>query len=154
MKVIYTKMVADLFHPGHVNFLRNARALGDRLVVHIVDDERVSSFKRQPVMNQAERLAVVAACRYVDEVAEEGPRIITPEFMQEKGYAIYAFACCGTEELVTKRRDCPDLPDHMLGVLSYTDGVSTTALIQRVQQRLEHAEEILTRHDLQSIGQS
>lgn len=148
MKIIYTKMVADLFHPGHVNFLRNARALGDRLVVHVVNDDRVSSFKRQPVMNQAERLAVVAACRYVDEVVEDGPRIITPEFMQENGYAIYAFACCSAEEVVTKRRDCPDLPEHMLGVLSYTDGVSTTGLIQRVQQRLQQAETSLERHDL------
>ena len=111
----------------------------------------VTSFKRQPVMSQAERLAVVAACRYVDEVVEEGPRIITPEFMQQKGYAIYAFACCGTEEVVTKRRDCPDLPDHMLGILSYTDGVSTTGLIQRVQQRLQQAETSLERHDLSHV---
>ncbi len=152
MKIIYTKMVADLFHPGHVNFLRNARALGDRLVVHVVSDDRVTSFKRQPVMSQAERLTVVAACRYVDEVVEDGPRIITPEFMQQKGYAIYAFACCGTEEVVTKRRDCPDLPDHMLGILTYTDGVSTTGLIQRVQQRLQRAETSLERHDLSQVS--
>lgn len=154
MKIIYTKMVADLFHPGHVNFLRNARALGDRLVVHIVSDERVSSFKRQPVMNQAERMAVVAACRYVDEVVADGPRIITHAFMEQQGYAIYAFACCGTEELTVKRHDCPDLPDEMLGVLSYTDGVSTTDLIKRVKQRLQLSEKLFDRQDLQTVAQS
>jgi cytidyltransferase-like protein len=136
MKIIYTKMVADLFHPGHVNFLRNARALGDRLVVHIVDDLRVSAFKREPVMTQEERMNVVAACRYVDQVTAVGPRVITLDFMRENNYSIYAFACSGSEELVTKRQDCPDLPDEMLGVLSYTPGVSTTALIQRIQNRL------------------
>src|SRR5690606_31919430 len=109
MKIIYTKMVADLFHPGHVNFLRNARALGDRLIVHIVDDLRVTAFKREPVMTQEERMSVVAACRYVDQVTAVGPRIITLDFMREHNYAVYAFACSGDKELTTKREDCPDL---------------------------------------------
>lgn len=152
MKVVYTKMVADLFHPGHVNFLRNARALGDRLVVHIVDDTRVSAFKRKPVMTQAERIAVVAACRYVDDVVADGPRIITIDFMREHHYNIYAFACCGTEELMVKRKDCPDLPDEMLGVLDYTEGVSTTELIQRLQQRFESSTTLATRRDLEHVS--
>lgn len=154
MKIIYTKMVADLFHPGHVNFLRNARALGDRLVVHIVDDERVSSFKRQPVMTQEERMAVVAACRHVDEVIADGPRIITRAFMEQNQYAVYAFACNGAAELAVKRRDCPDLPEEMLGVLSYTEGVSTTDLIHRIQQRLQVSGKMLDRQDLPSLVQS
>lgn len=136
MKTIYTKVVADLFHPGHVNLFRNARALGDRLVVHVVDDARVTAFKRQPIMNQRERLELVAACRYVDQAVEEGPRVITRAFMEEHGYSIYAFAYADEKELVTKRKDCPDLPDTMIATLVYTPGISTTQLFERMRQRL------------------
>jgi cytidyltransferase-like protein len=50
-RVVYTDMCADLFHAGHVNFLRQARALGDRLVVGIHSDETIASYKGTPVMN-------------------------------------------------------------------------------------------------------
>ncbi len=135
MKTVYTKVVADLFHPGHVNLLKNARALGDRLVVHVVDDIRVTAFKRRPVMTQEERMAVVEACRHVDEVKAEGPKVITKAFMQTNGYDIYAYAFATEEERIVKRKDCPDLPEEMIGLLSYTPGISTTALLERIARR-------------------
>ena len=133
MKVIYTKVVADLFHYGHVNFFKNARALGDKLVVHVVNDERVRLSKRPPVMTQEERIAVVAACRYVDQVLADGPKIITPEFMMEQGYHTYVFSYSSDEELQTKLADCPDLPKEMIAILPYTSGISTTDILHRIR---------------------
>ena len=73
---VYTCMVADLFHPGHVAFLRAARQLGDHLSVFILPDAMVEAHKgRRPVMTQAERAEVVAACRYVDAVLTDA---VTP----------------------------------------------------------------------------
>ncbi len=135
MRTIYTKVVADLFHAGHVEFFRQARALGDRLVVQVVGDERVAAAKRRPIMTQAERLAVVAGCRHVDEVAADGPRVITRAFMDEHGYAVYAYAAYDNAEAVAKRRDCPDLPDDRVAVVLYTTGISTTELLRRIAQR-------------------
>ena len=74
-------MVADLFHVGHVEFLRKARALGDRLLVGIHSDDDVARYKRVPVMSMAERIGVVAACRYVDDVIADAPLVISLEFM-------------------------------------------------------------------------
>ena len=135
MNIVYTKVVADLFHYGHSNFFKAARALGDLLVVHVVDDARVRDAKRLPIMTQQERMAVVAACRYVDRVTAEGPKIITPEFMARHGYHLYAFSYVDEQELRTKRADCPDLPDEMLGIIKYTAGISTTEILQRVHAR-------------------
>ena len=132
MKIIYTKVVADLFHIGHVNFFRNARALGDKLVVHVVDDARVTKAKRCPIMNQADRIALVSACKYVDEAKADGPVIITREFMNRHGYDIYAFAVSGEEDLASKLVHCPDLPSKMLGILTRTPGISTSDLICRI----------------------
>jgi cytidyltransferase-like protein len=135
MKTIYTKVVADLFHPGHVNFLKNARALGDRLVVHVVEDQRVAVAKRLPIMTHAERIAVVESCRYVDLVVAEGPKVITIDFLRRQDYAIYAFSFAHLRELQTKLRDCGDLPDSMIARLAYTANISTTLLLNRIEER-------------------
>ena len=48
MKNVYVIGVFDLFHFGHVELLRRARALGDRLIVAINGDDMVASYKRRP----------------------------------------------------------------------------------------------------------
>ena len=135
--IIYTKMVADLFHFGHVQFLKQAKAAGSHLVVHIVDDERVTSFKRRPIMTQQERIEVVSACRWVDEVVADGPKIITNAFMKENGYSRYAFACKDKKEERIKRLHCPDLTEDQITILHYTPNISTTDIIARLHDRLK-----------------
>lgn len=68
MKVI-TFGTFDLFHLGHVRMLERAAKLGDHLVVGVSTD-RLNFDKKQkyPVFSQDERLEIVAAVRYVDEV--------------------------------------------------------------------------------------
>lgn len=132
---IYTKMVGDLFHPGHVRFLREARALGDRLIVQVVCDERVAVYKRTPVMNQKERAEVIAACKYVDEVHLIGPRTITLDFMDHNGFDIYAYGYSSEKEALTKRWDCIELPDTRIRIIPYTPGISTTDMIRRIRER-------------------
>lgn len=53
-------MVADLFHYGHVEFLRKVRAPGDYLLVGIHSDDVVVPYKRKPILTMEERIAVVA----------------------------------------------------------------------------------------------
>ena len=43
-------MVADLFHYGHVNFLKQCSELGDCLIVGIHSDKDVESYKRKPIL--------------------------------------------------------------------------------------------------------
>ena len=128
-------MTADLFHHGHVAFLKAARALGDRLVVYVLDDDFVSAIKAPPIMVQSERLAVVGACRHVDEVHATGPKQITAEFMREQGYSLYAMGYSSEREAAAKRTNCSNLPEHMIAVIPYTAGISSTLLRSRVLAR-------------------
>jgi glycerol-3-phosphate cytidylyltransferase len=64
--VVYAIGVFDLFHRGHVEFLKKARSLGDRLVVAVNADNMVAEYKRRPVFSQDDRLELVRACRFVD----------------------------------------------------------------------------------------
>jgi glycerol-3-phosphate cytidylyltransferase len=71
MKIGYTAGVFDLFHLGHLNLLRNARALCDKLVVGVTTDELVSYKHKRSVIPFTERLEIVRACRHVDAVVPQ-----------------------------------------------------------------------------------
>ncbi|GIG28922.1 adenylyltransferase/cytidyltransferase family protein [Cellulomonas marina] len=69
MKVGYAPGAWDLFHIGHLNILRHARAHCDYLVAGVVDDEQLELAKgRRPVIPTAERAEIVRHISYVDEV--------------------------------------------------------------------------------------
>ncbi|MCW5726924.1 adenylyltransferase/cytidyltransferase family protein [Parvibaculum sp.] len=66
MVIGYTTGVFDLFHIGHVNVLRNARSLCDKLIVGVSVDALVSYKNKVAVIPFEERIEIVRACRYVD----------------------------------------------------------------------------------------
>ncbi len=81
LKLVFTNGCFDLLHPGHVDYLEKARALGDRLLVAINSDISVRVLKgsSRPIVPQQERAEILAALECVDFVlifAEETPRKI------------------------------------------------------------------------------
>jgi glycerol-3-phosphate cytidylyltransferase len=65
---VYVIGVFDLFHRGHVELLRQSKALGEKLIVAINSDDFVSKYKRKPMYSEIDRVEIVKACRFVDEV--------------------------------------------------------------------------------------
>ena len=62
----YTTGVFDLFHVGHVNILRNAKGLCDKLIVGVTTDDLVPYKGKQSVIPFIERIDIVRSIRYVD----------------------------------------------------------------------------------------
>jgi cytidyltransferase-like protein len=125
-------MVADLFHYGHVNFLKQASRHGDFLLVGVHADETVESYKRKPILTMEERVASVEGCRYVDEVIPNAPLEITREWIDKHKI-----------DLIIHGDDvAPEVRDAWYGVpiemgiyqsVGYTAGISTSELISRIK---------------------
>ncbi len=72
MIIGYTTGVYDMFHAGHLNLIRRARAECDRLIVGVTTDEIVQTRKKKaPIVPFSERVEIVKAIRYVDEVVPQ-----------------------------------------------------------------------------------
>ena len=118
-------MTADLFHFGHVNFLKQASEIGDYLIVGIHSDETVQNYKRSPIMTIEERISVVASCRYVDEVTPNAPLIIDLKWIKKHNIHLVVHGDDFSEDLLQL---CYKIPIDM-GIFKkgpYTPGYSTT----------------------------
>lgn len=80
---VYMDGCFDMMHYGHCNALRQARALGDQLVVGVVSDAEITVNKGPPVTPLKERMIMVNAVKWVDEVIPDAPYAITEDFMKK-----------------------------------------------------------------------
>jgi len=121
-----------MFHFGHANALRQAREMGDYLVVGVHPDEEVKRCKGPPVMNQEERLAVVAGCKWVDEVTLDAPYQTSLATLEKHNID---FAVHGED--ITTNPDGTDSYEEVkkagkFKLIRRTQGVSTTDLVGRM----------------------
>ena len=133
--VVFTNGVFDLIHPGHVRYLRQARALGGALIVGVNADESVRRNKGggRPVTPESERAELLAALACVDAVtvfAEDTPaeviRAIQPDVLV-KGADWAANRIVG--------RDTVEARGGRVVRIAVEEGYSTTALLDRIRAR-------------------
>lgn len=71
MKTIITYGTFDMLHPGHINLLRRAKALGDHLIVAVSSDEFNALKGKKSYYTYEERKLLLESIRYVDMVIKE-----------------------------------------------------------------------------------
>ena len=71
MVIGYTSGVFDLFHIGHLNLIRNAKGMCDKLIVGVTADDLVSYKNKKAVIPHDERIEIVRALEYVDSVVKQ-----------------------------------------------------------------------------------
>lgn len=122
----------DMVHYGHANALRQAKKMGDYLIVGVHSDDDLRKHKGPPVMNEDERYKMVRAIKWVDEVVEGAPYVTHLDVMDEHNCDF----CAHGDDITT----CGDGSDPYEGVkkagrykeYKRTSGVSTTDLVGRM----------------------
>lgn len=130
--IVFTDMVADLFHIGHVKFLESAKAQGDYLIVGIHSDRDVASEKRTPIMNMHERAHVVESCRYVDKIVLDAPYGISEEFLEFHHIDLVVHAHPVEEEELYYPRYKVPISLAKFRRLEYNFGISTSEILARI----------------------
>ena len=126
---VYCDMCADLFHYGHVRFLKQCQALGD-VVVGIHSDQAIMTYKPPPIMTMTERIEVVASCRYVHEVVPNSPLKLTTSFLSENNIDLVVVPDNCTEALYHEWYERIDA--SMIHRINYTSTISSTDIRKRV----------------------
>ncbi|XP_011153206.1 ethanolamine-phosphate cytidylyltransferase isoform X1 [Harpegnathos saltator] len=122
----------DMVHFGHANSLRQAKALGDYLVVGVHKDEEIAKHKGPPVFTEQERYKMVRGIKWVDEVVEAAPYVTTLETLDK-----YNCDFCVHGDDITTTADGVDTYHLVKAAGRYrevqrTAGVSTTDLVGRM----------------------
>lgn len=138
---IYTGGTFDLFHSGHVEFLKRCAMLGS-VTVSLNTDEFIETYKgKPPVMSYAEREAVLLACRYVDDVVPNVGGVdstIAIENVQPDIIVIGSdWARRNYYSQMSFTQDWLDERGIGLLYIPYTQGISTTELKKRILERVK-----------------
>ena len=134
-RLVLTNGCFDLLHTGHVRYLRQARDLGDALLVAVNSDLSVKELKgpERPLNQQLDRAEVLAALRCVDHVSIfEGKRVT--EVIRALRPAIYTKGGDYTlETLDREERAALEEVGTEIRLLSLVPGKSTTSLLEKVR---------------------
>ena len=136
---VYVDIVGDLFHAGHVEFLKKAKSFGDYLIVGVLADDVVQGYKRQPILTLEERVKVIQACRYVDEVIVAPPLRLTEEMVKRLQIDYVVHGDDFNKDLLQDQYGV-SLELGIFRAVPYTPGISTTNIIQRIVRRYDQGE--------------
>lgn len=128
MIIGYTTGVYDLFHVGHVNLLRNAKALCDKLIVGVTIDELVVYKNKQAVIPFHERIEVVRSCRYVDVAIPQKSIDKVDSVRKLKASALFVGDDWHSDPKWEKMEDELNKLDCRVFYFPYTQGTSSTLI--------------------------
>jgi D-beta-D-heptose 7-phosphate kinase/D-beta-D-heptose 1-phosphate adenosyltransferase len=131
--VVFTNGCFDLLHRGHVHILREARAMGDILIVGVNSDRSVRGIKgpKRPILGETDRSELIAAMEMVNYVVlfdDADPRklieAIKPDVLAKGGD-------WGPDGVVGA--DIVERTGGKVAVIPYLKGFSTTEIIERIR---------------------
>lgn len=134
-KIGYTTGVYDMFHIGHLNILRRAKEQCDYLVVGVTTDDLCLKRKnKRPIINEADRMAIVGAIRYVDKVIPQTDMDKIRPVLELGADAVFVGSDWkGTEAWNNYEKQFAAVGCTVV-YLDHTDGISSTILRDKLNE--------------------
>jgi len=135
-KLVYVGMAADIVHPGHLNVIRKARELG-RVMVGLLTDKAIASYKRLPYMTYEQRKAVVENIKGVDQVVPQETLDYVPNLRKYKpDYVVHGDDWREGVQKDVRQRVIEVLKEWggQLIEIPYTKGISSTQIREALRE--------------------
>ena len=129
MRVVYTSVVGDLIHVGHMNLFRQAKELGDKLVVGVITDEGVENYKRKPIIPFNQRIEVVSSIKYVDLAIQQNSRSGVDNMKKLENISILVR---GDDTEISEEVDYIQSIGGRFVKIPFTQGISTSLIIDKI----------------------
>ena len=133
MNTIYVDGTFDLLHIGHIHFFKKIKLENDILIVGVISDENVASYKRIPVNNLDHRCIMLENIKCVDKVIKNCPFNGIPKSFIDK-YKITKIFYGGDEKSWRNHYKIP----IELGIMNYIEYVnpenSTSKIIEKIKK--------------------
>ena len=138
-RVVFTNGVFDIVHPGHVRYLKDARAFGDALIVGVNSDRSVRANKgpTRPINGERERAEVLLALACVDGAVvfdEDTPHAIITRVQPD----VLVKGADWGEDNIVGRDVVEDRGGRVVRVV-LAPGYSTTSIIERIRAHEDRA---------------
>jgi rfaE bifunctional protein nucleotidyltransferase chain/domain len=136
--IVFSNGVFDVLHPGHIRYLRDARALGDLLIVGVNSDRSTRALEKapgRPINPEGERAEVLAALSSVDAVVvfdEDTPHAIITALQPD---ILVKGADWGADAIVG--RDVVEARGGKVVRIPLAPGYSTTAIVERIRRNAD-----------------
>ncbi len=134
LQIVFTNGCFDIIHPGHTRYLREARQLGDLLVVGINSDQSVTDLKGpgRPILGEDERTEVLLSLRSVDAVVPFSEPTPLDLIKAVKPHVLAKGGDWSVDKIVG--REFVEKHGGTVVSLPFQKGLSTSELISRIQK--------------------
>ena len=140
MIIGYTTGVYDMFHVGHLNVLKNAKAQCDYLIVGVSTDELVMKDKKKlPVIPFKDRVEIVKSIKYVDEVVPQVDKDKLSAYLRMKKKFNKMFVGSDWKGTPAWKKYEEQFAPYGVEIvyLPHTDGISSTMLRERLVESMK-----------------
>ena len=134
-KTVYVGMAADIIHKGHINLLNEASKYG-QVIVGLLTDEAIESYKRKPIINYENRHIVISSLRQVHKVIQQESKYWRNNIkLLQPDYVVHGDDW-NVGVMNDIKKDVVETLSEIGGELievPYTPGISTTEIIGKIK---------------------
>jgi choline-phosphate cytidylyltransferase len=139
MNIVYIDGVFDLFHKGHLESLFKAKNVYNDfsntvLIVGIVSDIDCKSYKREPVINENDRVDIIKNIKIVDEIIFPCPLIVTPDFLKDNKIDLVVHGFSSNEDREKQKDFFEKIKDNFKEI-EYYNFISTSDIIKKIKEK-------------------